>query len=141
MAVSPHAHGVGCPPTHPPPFLRLAHLFGASPASLNRDTLSRAYRSPLLPPYRPAQKSPIVTKTLTSAALFGLGDFLSQKLEKKEKLDLERLARMTAWGGMFAPLAHVWYGQLDKLIPGQGGAVLAKKVAADQVRRRARAIC
>ncbi len=80
------------------------------------------------------QRSPIIVKTLTSAALFGLGDLMSQKLEKKENIDTERLLRLTAWGGMFAPLAHVWYGALDKMIKGEGAAVLAKKVAADQVR-------
>ncbi len=88
---------------------------------------------PLFPLPPASQKSPIVVKTLTSAALFGLGDFMSQKLEGKE-LDTQRLLRLTAWGGMFAPLAHVWYGMLDKMVPGQGAAVLAKKVAADQVR-------
>lgn len=77
-------------------------------------------------------------KTLTSAALFGLGDFMSQKLEGKE-LDVSRLGRMTLWGGMFAPLAHGWYGVLDKVIPGQGAMVVAQKVVADQVRcKRAR---
>ncbi len=60
---------------------------------------------------------------------------MSQKLEKKESLDTERLLRLTAWGGLFAPLAHVWYGVLDKMVPGEGSAVLVKKVAADQVRR------
>ena len=32
---------------------------------------------------RALQRSPLVVKTLTSAALFGLGDALSQKLEGK----------------------------------------------------------
>lgn len=33
---------------------------------------------------RALQRRPLLTKTLTSAALFGLGDALSQKLEGKE---------------------------------------------------------
>jgi hypothetical protein len=93
--------------------------------------------APSPPPSDVPQKNPITVKTLTSAVLFGLGDFMSQKMEGKE-LDVQRLMRLTAWGGMFAPLAHVWYGMLDKMVPGQGAAVLAKKVAADQVRRRKR---
>ena len=40
---------------------------------------------------------------------------------------------MIIWGGAFAPLAHFWYGALDKMIPGKGALVVASKVAADQV--------
>ncbi len=80
------------------------------------------------------QRRPLLVKTVTSAALFGLGDFMSQKLEKKQELDLQRIGRMVAWGGMFAPLAHVWYGALDKMIPGQSALIVAQKVVADQVR-------
>ena len=77
---------------------------------------------------------PIATKTATSAALFGLGDLMTQtQFEKKPQVDFPRLARMTAWGGMFAPLAHYWYGALDHMIPGSGAAVVASKVAADQL--------
>ena len=50
------------------------------------------------------QTHPIATKTLTSATLFGLGDLMSQtQFEKKKEVDQARLARMVAWGGMFAP--------------------------------------
>jgi hypothetical protein len=59
---------------------------------------------------------------------------MSQKLEKKDAIDLARLGRLTAWGGMFAPFAHVWYGMLDKIVTTQGASALAKKVALDQVR-------
>jgi len=80
------------------------------------------------------QRHPLATKTLTSALLFGLGDFMSQKLEGASTLDTARLARMTAWGAIFTPFAHAWYGALDKMIPGSGMSVVAAKVAADQVR-------
>ena len=77
---------------------------------------------------------PIATKTATSAALFGLGDLMCQtQFEGRASVDTQRLARMTAWGGMFAPLAHFWYGALDKMIPGEGAMVVARKVAADQL--------
>jgi hypothetical protein len=33
---------------------------------------------------------------------------------------------------MFAPLAHIWYGQLDKMVTGKGVAAVATKVALDQ---------
>src|SRR5690348_4186105 len=66
-------------------------------------------------------------------ALFGLGDLMAQKLEGKDGIDFARLGRLTAWGAMFAPLAHGWYGLLDKMIPGQGALIVAQKVAADQL--------
>ena len=49
-------------------------------------------------------------------------------------VDTERLGRMVVWGAAFAPLAHVWYGALDRMIPGKGALIVASKVAADQVR-------
>ena len=80
------------------------------------------------------QTHPIATKTVTSAALFGLGDLMSQtQFEKKAAIDQPRLARMVAWGGLFAPLAHYWYGALDVLVPGGGAAAVAQKVALDQM--------
>jgi protein Mpv17 len=92
---------------------------------------------------RALSRSPILVKTLTSAALFGLGDVMAQtiagsgeaapKSEGRQGLDLQRVGRMVIWGGMFAPLAHAWYGRLDKMIPGSGAIVVAQKVAADQV--------
>lgn len=59
---------------------------------------------------------------------------MSQKLEGARELDVSRTCRMAAWGGIFSPLAHYWYLNLDKFIPGQGALIVAKKVAADQVR-------
>ena len=78
---------------------------------------------------------PILTKTVTSAVLFGAGDFMAQKIEGKP-LDGARLARMTAWGAIFTPFAHMWYGALDKMVPGSGAVVVATKVALDQVSAR-----
>jgi len=66
--------------------------------------------------------------------LFAVGDTMSQKLEHPEApLDTGRSVRMTAWGAMFAPLAHHWYILLDRMVPGAGAAVVAKKVLADQL--------
>ena len=81
--------------------------------------------------------NPIATKTITSVVLFTLGDVMAQSLEGKKlsELDLPRLARQAAWGALFTPLAHAWYLNLDKWIPGKGAAVVVKKTAADQVRR------
>ena len=60
---------------------------------------------------------------------------MSQTLEGKSAAtyDTARLGRMAAWGAIFTPFAHVWYNQLDKLIPGPGATLVVKKVVADQV--------
>lgn len=75
--------------------------------------------------------------------MFGGGDLMSQKLEGRDELDFGRLARMTAWGTLFAPIAHTWYNTLDKVIVGKGAMIVASKVAADQlvftVRQQSRA--
>lgn len=77
-----------------------------------------------------------MTKTATSAVLFGAGDYLSQKLEARGQFDSARFCRMAAWGAIFTPFAHGWYNVLDKMIPGSGAMVVASKVAADQVRSK-----
>ena len=84
---------------------------------------------------RALERHPLLTKVVTSTVLFGAGDLMSQKLEGKTAVDTARLARMAAWGAIFTPFAHVWYNQLDKMIPGSGATVVASKVVADQVRR------
>lgn len=83
---------------------------------------------------RALERHPLLTKVVTSTVLFGAGDLMSQKLEGKTTVDTARLARMAAWGAIFTPFAHVWYNQLDKMIPGSGATVVASKVVADQVR-------
>jgi hypothetical protein len=83
---------------------------------------------------RALEKHPLLTKVVTSTVLFGAGDLMSQKLEGKATVDTARFARMAAWGAIFTPFAHVWYNQLDKMIPGSGAVVVASKVVADQVR-------
>jgi protein Mpv17 len=82
---------------------------------------------------RALTRRPLVVKTLTSAAMFGLGDFMSQKLEGLPELDTKRMTRMIAWGAMFAPMAHGWYNLLESRLPAKGVATVVKKVAADQV--------
>jgi hypothetical protein len=75
---------------------------------------------------------PILTKTLTSVVLFTAGDLAAQRLEKGsfEGLDGARLARQGAWGALFTPLAHYWYLNLDRWVPGTGAAIVARKVRA-----------
>lgn len=78
---------------------------------------------------------PILTKTLTSVVLFTAGDVMAQRLEKGSFADLDgaRLVRQGAWGALFTPLAHYWYLNLDRWVPGAGVNVVAKKVVLDQL--------
>ena len=40
---------------------------------------------------------------------------------------------MTAWGAIFAPIAHTWYNGLEKVVTGKGVVSVVSKVAADQL--------
>jgi len=58
---------------------------------------------------------PIITKSLTSAVLFGAGDYLGQYLERRsaaagqaKPYDIKRTVRMVGWGAAFGVLAHGW---------------------------------
>lgn len=86
------------------------------------------------------RERPLATKALTSAALFGLGDRIAQRLETSEASDddewagLKRTGRMMVWGGLlFAPAGHAWYNVLEKAVRGSGRAAVAKKIALDQL--------
>ena len=59
--------------------------------------------------------APILTKTITSAVLFGAGDCLSQEIERrgakegeKKAYDPVRTMRMVGWGTAFGVMAHGW---------------------------------
>ncbi|CAI5717148.1 unnamed protein product [Peronospora farinosa] len=87
------------------------------------------------------QDFPLLTKGVTSAILFGLGDRFAQRLEtnddksdREDRYGLKRTARMMVWGGLvFGPIGHVWYNFLEKTIRGKGTAAIIKKIAIDQV--------
>ncbi|KAE8896676.1 hypothetical protein PF005_g30743 [Phytophthora fragariae] len=91
--------------------------------------------------------SPLLTKGVTSAVLFGIGDRVAQRIERSERASdsdidsdsddrhgLHRTARMMLWGGvLFAPVGHAWYNWLERVVRGKGAASIAKKVVADQL--------
>ncbi|KAK7238615.1 peroxisomal membrane protein [Aureococcus anophagefferens] len=77
--------------------------------------------------------SPIVTKSVTSCGLFGVGDGLAQGIEGGEAVDGGRLARMMTFGGLVATPSHHWYNFLDRLVTGAGGGAVARKVLLDQL--------
>ncbi|EGZ20818.1 hypothetical protein PHYSODRAFT_494191 [Phytophthora sojae] len=100
-------------------------------------------------------RRPLLTKMATSSVLFGLGDRLSQRVEKigkteEEMAELEKdsivqegrllsestakTVRMMLWGGLFlSPMMHNWYNLMERVFVGTGKLVVAKKVAADMV--------
>ncbi|GMF30248.1 unnamed protein product [Phytophthora fragariaefolia] len=97
----------------------------------------------------------LLTKMVTSSVLFGVGDRLSQRVEKvgkteEELVELEQDAivkegrvmsestaktiRMMVWGGLFlSPMMHNWYNLMERVFVGTGKLVVAKKVVADMV--------
>ncbi|GAM22026.1 hypothetical protein SAMD00019534_052010, partial [Acytostelium subglobosum LB1] len=98
-------------------------------------------------PYLRALDSyPLVTKSLSTAALMGTGDVIAQRLEyhykspsermktKGFEVDVRRALTMTGVGAFFSgPLLHFWYKRLDILVRGEGALVVVKKLALDQL--------
>ncbi|RLN86814.1 hypothetical protein BBJ28_00018464 [Nothophytophthora sp. Chile5] len=95
-------------------------------------------------------EAPLLTKAATAATLFGVGDRIAQRIEakssvapsKEEEADRDglvsastaRTLRMMAWGGLFtAPIMHTWFHVIERVIPGTGRLVVAKKVVADML--------
>ncbi|KAG3027616.1 hypothetical protein JG687_00008328 [Phytophthora cactorum] len=103
-------------------------------------------------------EAPLLTKVVTAATLFGTGDRIAQKLEAKTKdsvfgelssehaphqadegsklvsASTARTLRMMVWGGLFAaPIMHTWFHVIERVIPGTGKLMVAKKVAADMM--------
>ena len=76
---------------------------------------------------------PIITKSVTSCALFMVGDGMAQGIEGAG-FDGARLARMGVWGGMFGVMAHGWFGTLEKLVLSTGNWGAFYRVLWDQVR-------
>ncbi|KAH9110448.1 hypothetical protein LEN26_003378 [Aphanomyces euteiches] len=77
---------------------------------------------------------PLLTKTLSSGAIAGIGDVVSQLgIEDAETFDVRRLVIFTAVGGVYiAPLLHVSYGLLNRLFVGVSTKVVLQRVAVDQ---------
>ena len=80
---------------------------------------------------------PIVTKAVTSAALYVVGDTLAQKLDgtlDRSGYDVARGRTAVIWGGLiFAPIAHGWYNRvLNPMFPGTSAKSILAKTALDQ---------
>ena len=100
-------------------------------------TLGKAYADSLA-------KRPIVTKSVTACAIFGISDYLAQRLESKEssskateaanQLNWTRLLTSMVVGlCYFGPAAHAWYDMIFKLFPGTGLLSTLQKAAMGQM--------
>ncbi|OWY98849.1 hypothetical protein PHMEG_00030273 [Phytophthora megakarya] len=92
-------------------------------------------------------EAPLLTKAVTAATLFGVGDRIAQRIEGEDddsrgeeshsgyvSPSTARTLRMMMWGGLFAaPIMHSWFYLVDRAIPGTGRLVIAKKVVADMM--------
>eukprot|EP00934_Nitzschia_sp_Nitz4_P001303 Nitzschia sp. Nitz4//scaffold58_size112336//62208//63026//NITZ4_004038-RA/size112336-processed-gene-0.220-mRNA-1//-1//CDS//3329555004//1303//frame0 len=66
-------------------------------------------------------RSPILTKSVTAGVIFGLSDFIAQRLEKPDrKFDSTRLYSSVLIGLLyFGPAAHYWYDLMAYMLPGR----------------------
>lgn len=105
---------------------RLAGRAGCGGHNTNRlaDIIHRSWSS-----YLDALNNwPVLTKSLTSAVLAALGDFLAQLVSLTfatsgvfcmSQLEVPRMLRFAAVNGLLvAPTFHLWYGRLVRLLPG-----------------------
>eukprot|EP00871_Galdieria_phlegrea_P004594 jgi/Galph1/5135/GphlegSOOS_G3736.1 len=79
---------------------------------------------------------PLLTKALTSFIGFSIGDILAQKFLSPvgSEFQMDRLLRMALFGLLIhGPTGHIFYSNLDKLIPGTEAWKVASKVAIDQL--------
>ena len=74
----------------------------------------------------------LLTNTIVSCVLDGLGDYIEQRIERNETQDWQRTKRMAIMGLFFGPLDHYWYKLLDKRLPGATVQIALKKVIIDE---------
>ena len=79
-----------------------------------------------------------VTNTITYVSLFGLGDALTQFIERRSSTDQEkrhdfkRTICLTVFAAFQGPVNHFWYLGLDKFIKDTVHRTVLKKLLADQ---------
>jgi len=136
-----------------------ASAFGVAPASSSRQVLkkpalvssfnSKADASPLfrdptltrggaVPGWaaynESLEKKPLITKAFTSLVGWALGDLLAQFFISGGPFDMKRFITLSIFGFIYhGPSGHYFYNWLDEKIPGTTGAVVATKVAIDQL--------
>lgn len=86
---------------------------------------------------RALERSPLLTKAVTSGVISAAGNLICQVgVERRplNGLDNRRLALFTALGAAYvAPMLHVWYGLLGRLVTAQGVSGALGRMALDQL--------
>jgi len=78
---------------------------------------------------------PLLTKSITSAIIAGMGDVGCQYVTKNddEGIDIPRTGRFFVLGGVIVgPFVHMWYGLLAQYLPGTSVKTVIQRVALDQ---------
>eukprot|EP00795_Rhopilema_esculentum_P004885 gene4885-21216_t len=104
-------------------------LFVAVPQALHQ---AREYYKKLFGKYL------FITNTVSYVTLFGLGDALTQLMERRMRgedrnHDFRRSLCVIAFASFQGPVNHFWYLGLDKFIKGTIHRTVFKKVLADQL--------
>lgn len=83
---------------------------------------------------RALASSPLLTKAVTTAAISAIGNVFCQlAVEGRPSLDGRRVAVFTGLGFVWvAPALHVWFGFLNRIIPGGGNTGALTRMALDQ---------
>lgn len=76
---------------------------------------------------------PVLTKSVTSAAIAGSGDFMCQMCFESSDFNWKRFGIFTFLGGVYiGPLLHGWYGLLGRYVPGTSTRAVMTRLVADQ---------
>ena len=75
----------------------------------------------------------LLTNTVASIFIGGLGDYIEQRLERIKPNDWRRTGRFCIMGLTLGPLEHFWYMLLDRLMPGTTHKIVAMKVIVDEI--------
>ena len=83
---------------------------------------------------------PILTKSVTAGCVFGISDYLAQRVEGSSKKEgkppmnwTRTLSSMAVGLLYFGPAAHAWYEMIFKLFPGTGLVSTLQKAALGQL--------
>ncbi|OWZ19625.1 hypothetical protein PHMEG_0006096 [Phytophthora megakarya] len=98
------------------------------------------------------RQSPVLTKSVTAAVLFGLGDRIAQRMEKSRTPESDadneededdralvsestaRTMRMMMWGSViFTPILHSWQNLIERAIGSHGKIVVFQKMLMDSL--------
>jgi protein Mpv17 len=80
----------------------------------------------------------LVTNTVSSGFLMYFGEYFAQKIDKhrnggEKDFDREKMKQLAVVGLSQGPLHHYTYLWMERLLPGNAGKTVGKKILSDQV--------